>query len=150
MVSSVAGASSSSSDDGNSGFTSTSTNFGSYPAGNDFQNSIPSYPGQYGAGFGYSPLPNAQNSFQNGFSPFGQPSFSGSQHFGLQQQPFGNSFPYFPSFQNSFPIQRQQTFPNAVPPYQTLNPPLPPILTPDEFNKAISQYLATIQEQYAR
>lgn len=74
----------------------------------------------------------------------------GTDQFGnsRQQMQINSPFPVpFPSFPSPFPAGASPFFP----PFQPLQfAPLPPVLTPPQFNEAISTYLNSIQAQYAR
>lgn len=100
--------------------------------------------GTYGPGFSYSTYPNGQQTYrqnQQGNRP-------NTQFQNVQNSPFASGQLPFPSFPS--PFQAAPFFPNIIPPFQPLNfAPLPPILTPPEFNQALSQYLNSIQQQYA-
>lgn len=79
---------------------------------------------------------------------------------------YGSSYAYnqqLPASNNAgFPQQQQQQFASNFPafPFPQLptvnfapfggNLPLPPLLTPDQFSEALSQYVTSVQQQYAK
>lgn len=136
-MSSLAGSSQYS--DGQGGLYGTTYTAGSQLPGRPVQNQQPG--SFYGQAFGYNP----QNSPAAGLP---------------QQSLFPQGFPSFQPFQSMPPFQSQfNGFPTGIPhvpfvpavPFQPLQfAPLPPLLTPPQFNEALSQYMNSLQQQYAK
>lgn len=90
------------------------------------------------------------NGFANGFG--NQPGFYGPANYNPGYAGFGGNFGNFGPGFNYAP------FPNTVPQYQPTAPfggfqaqfAPQPLLTPQEFNQQLSQYLSSLQQQYAR
>lgn len=93
----------------------------------------------YGPGFGYNQQQSSGGGPQQSLFPQGFPSYQPFQ----SMQPFQSQFNGFPT---GFP---HIPFVPAVP-FQPLQfAPLPPLLSPPQFNEALSQYMNNLQQQYA-
>lgn len=96
----------------------------------------------YGPGFGYNSQQHSTSSGVPQQTQFQQP-FVGLQPF-AGMQPFQSQFGGFPT---GFP---HIPFVPAIPFKPLQFAPLPPLLSPPQFNEALNQYVTSLQQQYAK